>query len=134
MAASEPQRRIRLLVRLRLHCEALRLPESALEVDPGLCPGHLHVPHALGESRDESIAVDTEGGERPESTAGAETDLESPKAHLVQGRNALGHVQWARHSTHEHRTAEPDPLSARGRVRQDRARIEVRCGADDLLC
>src|SRR6185436_21054167 len=98
---------MRFLVRLRLHCEALRLPESALEVDPNLCPGRLHVPHALGESRDESIAVDTEGGERPESTAAAETDLESPTAHLVKSGDALGQVQRARHGTHEHRTAEP---------------------------
>src|SRR5215213_7531401 len=125
---------MRFLVRLRFHRKVLRLPESALEVDPVLGPGLLHVPHALCEPRDKAFAVDPERSEGPESAAGAEADLESPTAQLVQAGDDLRQVQWTRYGTDVHRATEPDLFGARGRVSEDCAGIQVRCSADDLLC
>src|SRR5215217_8351429 len=127
---------MRFLVRLRFHRKVLRLPESALEVDPVLGPGLLHVPHALCEPRDKAFAVDPERSEGPESAAGAEADLEPPTAQLVQAGDDLRQVQWTRLATVLTYTAQPSRIlfGARGRVSEDCAGIQVLCSADDLLC
>ena len=133
MVAAEPQRRMRFLDGLGLHRRVLELEELAVQADSLLGPQSLHHPEPLGEAGGAARRGQSEGRVDPRIAAEADTEIDPPAAQLIEGRDALGEVDRAPQRGQEHGGPEPDPLGARGGVRQQRDRLEAPDRAQDLL-
>ena len=130
--AAEPQRRVGLLERLRLHGRALDLPEAAGELHLGLRPQRFHQLEAFGEAADERLGHDAEGREHP-PPAGADADLDAAPAQLVERADALGQVDGAVQRGDQHRAAESQRRRAGGGVGHGLERAERGHRAQHLL-
>src|SRR5689334_8938671 len=60
MAATDPQRRVGLLERFRVHRCAVELPEAASESDARFGPAELHQLYSFGEASDEAGGINLE--------------------------------------------------------------------------
>src|SRR5216117_2082367 len=133
VVAAEPERRVRLLQGLRLHRRVLEVEELALEGDARLGPQALHEREPLGEARRPARRGETERGVDARVAAEPDPDREPPAAQVVERGEALGEVDRAAQRGEQDGGAEPHPLGARRRVRQERDRLEAPDPAQDVL-
>src|SRR2546425_725639 len=130
---AEPERRVRLLQGLRLQGRVVELEELALEGDALLGPQTLHEPESFGETLRASRRAQTERRVDPRVAAEPDPDGQAPPAQVVERREALGELDRAPQRGEQDRGAEPQPLRARRRVREQRDRLEALDRAHDLL-
>src|SRR3989441_7500506 len=133
LVPAEPERRVRLLQGLRLQGCVVELEELALEGDGLLGPQTLHEPEPFGETLRASRRAQTERRVDPRVAAEPDPDGQAPPAQVVEGREALREVNRAPQRGEQDRGAEPQPLRARRRVREQRDRLEALDRAQDLL-
>src|SRR5437667_458621 len=131
--AAEPEGRVGLLQRLRLHRPVLELEELALEGDARLGPQALHEREPFREARRPAHRVETERGVDARVAAEPDADREPPAAQVIERRQALGEVDRASQRGEQDRGAEPQTLRARRRVREEHDRLEAPDPAQDLL-